>query len=120
VDAALLNGLRRKADLVFTRNRIAVFMDGCYWHGCPSHYVASKTNTEYWHAKIEGNRLRDHETDRLLRGAGWTVIRIWEHEDLDQAAERIKDIVRASQLTRCPTTLHEDDGAALHAVLRTS
>lgn len=74
-----LVSLRRTADIVFTRHRIAVFIDGCYWHGCPEHYVASKTNSEYWNTKIASNITRDAETTAELEKAGWIVLRYWSH-----------------------------------------
>ncbi|MDH6703552.1 DNA mismatch endonuclease Vsr [Kitasatospora sp. MAA19] len=96
VAARPLPELRRTADVVFPRLKVAVFVDGCYWHGCPEHLRASSKNAEFWRAKIEGNQARDAETDRLLREAGWTVIRVWEHEDPAEAAARIAGVVRAS------------------------
>ena len=86
--------VRRTADLVFTKVKVAVFMDGCFWHGCPRHHTKSATNAAYWADKVERNRARDAETDALLGEAGWTVIRIWEHEDPSEAASRIADVVR--------------------------
>ncbi|WP_223184365.1 very short patch repair endonuclease [Streptomyces sp. CBMA152] len=86
--------VRRTADLVFTKARLAVFLDGCFWHGCPSHHTVSKTNADYWSAKVETNRKRDRQTDRLLEEAGWTVLRIWEHEDPTAAAARVRDLYR--------------------------
>jgi DNA mismatch endonuclease (patch repair protein) len=86
--------IRRTADLVFTKAKVAVFMDGCFWHGCPEHHTKSATNAAYWADKVERNRDRDAETDGLLRDAGWTVIRIWEHEDPTEAASRIAHTVR--------------------------
>jgi DNA mismatch endonuclease (patch repair protein) len=72
-------------------------VDGCFWHGCPDHYRPATRNGEFWSAKIEANRGRDSETNRLLAAAGWTVIRIWEHEPPAEAAERIADAVLAAQ-----------------------
>lgn len=83
--------IRRTADVVFTRARIAVFVDGCFWHGCPTHHTVAKTNAEFWAAKVEGNRRRDRETDELLRAQGWLVIRIWEHEALETVVAVIRD-----------------------------
>lgn len=80
VNYAPVSGLRRTADVVFTRQRVAVFIDGCFWHGCPDHYVEPKTRTEFWATKIAGNVARDAETTRLLEEAGWTALRFWEHE----------------------------------------
>lgn len=84
-----LPSLRRTADLVFTKTKIAVFVDGCFWHGCPDHHTIAKTNASYWADKVDGNRRRDRETDRLLAEAGWLVIRMWEHESADEVARRI-------------------------------
>ena len=88
-----LASIRRTADVVFTKARVAVFVDGCYWHGCPEHYRPAKRNTEFWSEKIGKNRQRDAETDLLLEQAGWVVIRIWEHEDVPTAAQRVKGAV---------------------------
>ncbi|MEU5691379.1 very short patch repair endonuclease [Actinosynnema sp. NPDC020468] len=87
--------LRRTADVVFTSAKVAVFVDGCFWHGCPEHHRPARTNSDFWREKIEGNRRRDDETDEVLRGGGWTVVRIWEHEDAEPAADRIASIVRS-------------------------
>jgi DNA mismatch endonuclease, patch repair protein len=92
VDSRPIAEVRRRADLVFPKQRLAVFMDGCFWHGCPEHYSAPVAHAEYWRRKLETNRQRDSETDRLLAGAGWTVLRIWEHEDPTVAAARIRDL----------------------------
>lgn len=93
-------GLKRTADLLFPKVRVAVFVDGCFWHGCPLHYVASKTNSEFWAAKIESNIQRDEETDRLLLEAGWQSIRIWAHRDPQEAATYIMHIVRSRRQPR--------------------
>jgi DNA mismatch endonuclease, patch repair protein len=93
VDCAPVRGLRRRADLVFTRARVAVFVDGCFWHGCPEHFHVPSTNSEYWTAKIERNRLRDRDTDERLSGIGWTVVRIWEHDSPAEAALRVQRAV---------------------------
>lgn len=89
VDVAPIEGVRRRADLVFTRARIAVFVDGCFWHGCSEHYIEPKANSEYWKSKISTNQSRDDETNRILGDSGWLVIRAWEHEDIEEVAERI-------------------------------
>jgi DNA mismatch endonuclease (patch repair protein) len=91
---ALLPGLRRRSDIVFTRARVAVFVDGCFWHGCPEHGTWPKQNAGWWREKIEANKRRDRDTDARLTAAGWTVIRVWEHEDPTQAADQIVEIVR--------------------------
>jgi DNA mismatch endonuclease (patch repair protein) len=75
-----LRGLRRTADLVFTKVRVAVFLDGCFWHGCPLHATRPKTNAAFWRDKISANRTRDRLVTRTLRARGWTVLRIWGHE----------------------------------------
>jgi DNA mismatch endonuclease (patch repair protein) len=87
--------LRRTADLVFTRARIAVFIDGCYWHGCPDHYIEPKRNVDYWRPKIERNRERDAETTAELTARGWQVLRFWSHEDPLAVAEEIRAAVNA-------------------------
>jgi DNA mismatch endonuclease (patch repair protein) len=89
--------LRRTADLVFGPARTAVFVDGCYWHGCPEHHRPARSNGEFWRTKIDGNRRRDDETNRLLAEAGWHVIRVWEHESPAEAAGRIAEVVRGVQ-----------------------
>jgi DNA mismatch endonuclease (patch repair protein) len=94
VDRPVLPGVRRRADVVFGAARVAVFVDGCFWHGCPLHATWPKNNAEFWREKIETNRARDRDTDRRLEEAGWTVVRMWEHEDVGEAAERLERIVR--------------------------
>ncbi|MEV5559697.1 very short patch repair endonuclease [Nonomuraea wenchangensis] len=95
-----LPSIRRTADLVFTKAKVAVFMDGCFWHGCPDHHTKSATNAEYWAEKVRRNRERDAETDRLLQEAGWTVIRVWEHEEATLSAGIVAEAVRATQRSR--------------------
>lgn len=86
--------LRRKADIVFPRHRVAVFIDGCFWHGCPDHgRRRHDVNGWYWPEKIARNQNRDADTDDRLRGAGWSVVRVWEHEPPEGAAERIRSTV---------------------------
>ncbi len=90
--------LRRRADIVFTRARVAVFIDGCFWHGCSEHGRRSfNYNVEYWPAKIAGNRQRDEDTTRRLREAGWTVLRFWEHEAPEDVAAEIIAAITASR-----------------------
>lgn len=81
-----LPDLRRTADLVFRPAKVAVFIDGCYWHGCPEHYVSPRTNPGYWSDKVARNMARDRDTDRRLQEAGWLVMRFWEHQDSDTCA----------------------------------
>lgn len=88
VDFPPLSEYRRmRADLVFTRLKIAVFVDGCFWHGCAEHYKRSKTNVDYWEEKIRSNQARDKRTDQLLEKEGWMVLRFWAHEDPYEVAE---------------------------------
>jgi DNA mismatch endonuclease (patch repair protein) len=94
VNVRPIPSLRRTADVVFPSNRIAVFVDGCYWHGCAEHYRPARLNDTFWSTKIEGNRQRDRETDQLLSAAGWSVIRVWEHEDPAEAASRVIRAIR--------------------------
>ena len=89
--------LRRRADIVFPRERVAVFVDGCFWHGCPAHATQPKQNREWWEAKIVQNRLRDTDTDRRLEALGWTSVRVWEHENPGAAADRIDVILRRAR-----------------------
>ncbi|MFF3709944.1 very short patch repair endonuclease [Streptomyces phaeochromogenes] len=89
VAAKPLPGLRRTADIVFRPAKLAVFIDGCYWHGCPEHYVSPKTNPGYWSDKVARNMARDRDTDEQLRAAGWTVLRFWEHDPADDCAVQI-------------------------------
>jgi DNA mismatch endonuclease, patch repair protein len=76
--------------VVFTRWRVAVFVDGCFWHGCPAHGTQPRANADYWRAKIDRNVERDRETDDLLVEAGWSVVRVWEHVSTESAVERIE------------------------------
>lgn len=91
VDLPPLPGLRRRADLVFTRARVAVYIDGCFWHGCPDHGNRPRANAEWWLEKIGRTRARDADTDARLAAAGWRVVRIWEHEETGAAVDRVKD-----------------------------
>ena len=92
VDLAVVPGApRRRIDLAFTRARVAVFVDGCFWHGCPEHGVrAHDVNGWYWPEKILGNRRRDADTDERLLAAGWAVVRVWEHVPVGDAVEVVE------------------------------
>lgn len=97
VDFPPIPGVRRRADVVFTRWRIAVFVDGCYWHGCPEHGAKKfGTNAQFWADKISTNRARDADTDARLEAAGWCVLRVWEHEDPSVAARRVEAALRGA------------------------
>ena len=89
----LIPGTRRKADLAFTRAKVAVFVDGCFWHCCPEHATWPKANGEWWKAKLDANVVRDRDTDERLRHAGWRVVRFWEHEDMQEAASTVAGLL---------------------------
>lgn len=93
VDYVVVRNPRRVADIVFPGLKIAVFVDGCFWHGCPEHASWPKQNAEFWRQKIEANRARDADTDARLAALGWRVVRVWEHEVPVTAAKRIMEIV---------------------------
>lgn len=95
VDYAPLGG-RRKADLVFRRARVAVFIDGCFWHSCPEHGTKPARNAEYWVPKLSRNVERDAEANSMLHSAGWTVLRFWEHEDPREVAAVISRVLTGS------------------------
>ncbi|MEV4124874.1 very short patch repair endonuclease [Nocardia sp. NPDC049707] len=102
VAARPLPELRRTADLVFKGPKVAVFLDGCFWHGCPEHHTVAARNAAYWAEKVARNRARDMDTDRRLVEAGWDVVRIWEHEHPTLAARRVYEAV--SSRRRMPET----------------
>ena len=80
---------RRTIDIAFGNLKIAIFLDGCFWHGCPQHATAPKANAEWWHTKLNRNMTRDRETTKHLTDAGWTVLRFWEHESAEDVTRRI-------------------------------
>lgn len=82
--------------MAFTRAKVAVFVDGCFWHGCPEHGTMPRSNSEWWTTKLAANHARDRDTDRVLEAQGWTVVRVWEHESPDLAAMRVVDIVNTA------------------------
>lgn len=94
VDYRPESSLRRRADIVFPRQRVAIFIDGCYWHACPEHGTRARTNADYWAAKLERNVARDADTTARLEGLGWTVLRFWEHEDPTGVAANVTSTVR--------------------------
>jgi DNA mismatch endonuclease (patch repair protein) len=93
IDQKPLENLRCRADIVFRRQKVAVFVDGCFWHGCPEHGTSPKTNATYWNAKIARNMERDQLNDAELSNAGWAIVRVWEHEPPADAASRIAGIL---------------------------
>lgn len=86
---------RRSIDIAFTRARVAVFLDGCFWHGCPRHGTVPRSNTDWWRTKLAANRARDESATHQLTELGWVVLRFWEHEQPSQVAERVRDAVRS-------------------------
>jgi len=100
VDFAVLKNPRRVADIAFPGLKVAVFVDGCFWHGCPEHASWPKQNAEFWRKKIETNRARDMDTDSRLMALGWEVIRVWEHESPASAAQKIMGLVAKAKKNR--------------------
>ena len=94
VDRPPLPGLRRRADIVFGPVKVAVFVDGCFWHGCLEHGRRPGSNNWYWPAKIQRNKDRDADTDQRLAQVGWAVVRAWEHEQAEEVAARVARLVR--------------------------
>lgn len=97
----ILPGTRRTADVAFIGLRIAVFVDGCFWHGCPQHATWPKANAGWWREKIEGNMARDTDTTAKLRNAGWQVLRFWTHESPELAAAEVAKAVRSAARRKC-------------------
>ncbi|WP_037175817.1 very short patch repair endonuclease [Rhodococcoides fascians] len=95
VDRAPLKGMRRRADLVFPRRKVAVYVDGCFWHSCPVHATKPRNNAQWWADKLAANVARDRDTDEKLLAEGWRVVRIWEHEDPAIAADRVENELQA-------------------------
>lgn len=98
VDFAPGSNRRRRADIVFTRRRLAVFIDGCFWHGCPEHGEVPQSNRDYWKPKLARNIARDIETTRMLESEGWRVLRIWEHVSPEEAVERIEAALKVEAI----------------------
>lgn len=96
VDRAPLSGIRRRADLVFPRLRVAVFVDGCFWHACPEHGRLPRSNRGWWQEKLAANAARDRDTDHRLVANGWRVVRVWEHEQVLTAADRVEVVLEVT------------------------
>lgn len=94
VDFRPEKSLRCRADIVFLRAKVAVFIDGCFWHGCPIHATQPKNNSTWWRAKLDANMDRDRRHSAALTALGWTVLRFWEHEDPTVIATKIQDLLR--------------------------
>ena len=90
---------RRKADVAFRTERVAVFVDGCFWHSCPQHATQPKANADFWRDKLARNRRRDIETDDRLKRVGWLAVRVWEHEEPCAAADTIEAVLHQRRLT---------------------
>ena len=100
VAARPIPSVRRTADILFTRAKLAVFIDGCYWHCCPTHYVEPKSHVEYWRPKIAGNIARDLDTTQRLVDQGWIVVRFWAHEPPDEVAASITRVLEEIRAIR--------------------
>ena len=100
IDFRPLSDSRTRADIVLVRHRIAIFIDGCFWHGCPLHRTMSKTNAAWWRDKLRRNRRRDLLATKRLTRAGWTVFRFWEHQDPTDCANTICQLVVAIRKTK--------------------
>ncbi len=90
-----VRGLAGTPDIVFTRARLVIQIDGCFWHGCPEHSTTPKSNAVFWAEKILANQRRDDRDDRALEQEGWVVLRVWEHEDPSPVADRIEQLWRS-------------------------
>jgi DNA mismatch endonuclease (patch repair protein) len=93
VDRPVLGSVRRRPDIIFSGPKVAVYVDGCFWHACPLHGTWPKANASFWREKLEANRERDRSTDCLMSEAGWYVERVWEHECPSEAADRIQEAI---------------------------
>jgi DNA mismatch endonuclease, patch repair protein len=95
----LASGVYVRPDIVFTRRRIAIFVDGCFWHVCPQHGRPPTRNEWYWTPKLRKNMERDTRANDALRAAGWQVIRVWEHEAIDEVVESVVDVLSETEGT---------------------
>ncbi|WP_330293849.1 very short patch repair endonuclease [Streptomyces sp. NBC_00576] len=99
VNVPVPGAAQRTIDIVFGKTKVAIFMDGCFWHGCPQHATQPKANADWWRAKLDKNMARDRETTELLRSAGWTVLRFWEHESAEDVVRQIAVAVASKRQT---------------------
>ena len=99
VDISPMSSIRSRADIVFPRLKVAVYLDGCFWHGCPLHATWPKANADWWRNKIEANRQRDRTATATLLASGWSVLRIWEHEEPTNAVKAIVSELRSRSTT---------------------
>ena len=106
-----IRGLPRKADVVFTRLKLAIFLDGCFWHCCPEHFKMPKSNLAYWGVKLPRNQERDVETNNALASQGWTVLRFWEHDETDKICNVIEKVVHNLRMGRIPS---DPDALVVH------
>ena len=104
VDRSPVPGMRARADIVFGPAKVAVFVDGCFWHSCPTHGTLPLNNHEWWVNKLAANEARDRRVDDELRSVGWLPVRIWEHEDAGATAHRVARVIRARRDRVAPTT----------------
>lgn len=104
VNYEVLKKPRRVADIVFPGRKIAIFVDGCFWHGCPEHATWPKRNAEFWRQKIEANRQRDADTTERLQSLGWTVLRFWSHQSPIEAARTVAQMVTMVDSKRCTSS----------------
>lgn len=111
IDVRPEHEINRRADMVFRSAKVAVFVNGCFWHGCPKHYVLPKTNRRFWSEKVNRNKERDKETRRLLGRRGWKVMTLWEHDDFSLPAEKIVGEVR---FRRQPIARHKAAIRTIH------
>lgn len=109
---------RRTIDIAFPRLMLAVFVDGCFWHGCPTHGTSPRSNKDWWQEKLNANRARDHSTERLLADIGWSFLRFWEHEDPAVVADSVASWVAQGPVRMGKAARPRESGATNLAVRR--